>query len=226
MDIQNSYDKIAKYFCNTRVYTWLWITDFLETLKNNKYNNKYPNESNAPLIILDIGSGNGRIRNSLKTLFNDSEFLIFGMDLSFEQLRMNNNNKNGNFDCQANMTLLPYKDKSFDAILSIASFHHLSTIQEREMCLQEMKRVIKPRGKILLSVWSINQPTKTKRKFHKYGHTNVPWNTNIKDANGEFIIIPRYYYIFELSEIINLLSKYFKIIKHKWDCGNEIFELI
>ena len=40
------------------------------------------------------------------------------------------------------------------------------------------------------------------------------------------LIIPRYYYIFELSEIKDLLEQYFTIEKYYWDCGNEIFELI
>ena len=59
----------------------------------------------------------------------------------------------------------------------------------------------------------INQK-KTRRVFTDYGDTIVPWRN-----------IPRYYYIFKIDEITNLLEKYFTIEKHFWDSGNEIFEL-
>ena len=88
-----------------------------------------------------------------------------------------------------------------------------------------MKRVLKINGKILLSIWSINQPNKIKRKFYHYGDTIVNWNTNRKDNKNNFIIIPRYYYIFELNEIKNLLKQHFTITNYFWDTGNEIFEL-
>lgn len=216
LTVQQSYDLIAEYFKNTRVFTWKWTDNFISKINNNS-------------LILDIGSGNGR-----NTKYNNH--IIFGLDISFEQLKMNQlnyikknmENKSNictNFDIQANMIKIPFKDNSFDAIISIASFHHLSTFDERIMCLQEMKRVLKPDGKILISVWSINQPEKTKRKFINYGDTIVNWNTNRKDNNGDFIIIPRYYYIFELNEIKSLLEKYFTIQNYYWDCGNEIFEL-
>lgn len=203
LTVEESYDKIAKYFSNTRVYTWSWTDNFINDLNNNS-------------LILDIGSGNGR-----NTRYNNH--IIFGLDISLEQLKMNKKKSYG--DVQACMTKIPFKNNSFDAILSIASFHHLSTIHEREICLQEMKRILVPGGKILLSVWSFNQPKKTKRIFTKYGDNIVNWNTNVKDKNNNFIIIPRYYYIFKLDEIKNLIQKYFIIKKHYWDCGNEIFEL-
>jgi alkylated DNA repair protein alkB family protein 8 len=221
MLVKESYDKIAKYFANTRVFTWLWTDNFINSLDKNS-------------LILDIGSGNGRNTKYQK-------HLIFGLDISLEQLKMginvsnvNNginvsnesNGSNTTISIQGNMIILPFKSNSFDAILSIASFHHLSTIEERHNCLQEMKRILVSNGKMLLSVWSIHQPAKTKRKFDKYGDINVNWNTNIKDQYGNFIIIPRYYYIFQLNEIKELLSTYFTIEKYYWDCGNEIFELV
>jgi len=207
MLVKESYDKIAKYFANTRVFTWLWTDNFINSL--DKYS-----------LILDIGSGNGR-----NTKY--SNHAIFGLDISLEQLKMGNNESNvSNESIQANMIKLPVKSNSFDVILSIASFHHLSTIEERHNCLKEMKRILIPNGKILLSVWSINQPAKTKRKFNNYGDINVNWNTNRKDIDGNFITIPRYYYIFQLNEIKELLSIYFTIEKYYWDSGNEIFELI
>jgi len=204
LTVQQSYDTIAKYFSVTRVFTWKWTDNFVNNLNNNS-------------LILDIGSGNGRNTNYCN-------HIIFGLDISFEQLKMKINKIN-NFDCHANMINLPYKYNSFDSIISIASFHHLSTIEERHKCLKEMKRIIKPNGKILLSVWSIKQPIKTKRIFNNYGDTIVNWNTNKKDKNNQCIIIPRYYYIFEINEIKNLLEEYFIIDKYYWDCGNEIFEL-
>ena len=204
LSVQQSYDLIAKYFSNTRVFTWKWTDDFINRLIEN-------------CIILDIGSGNGR--NS-----NYENHLIFCIDISIQQLKMNKSNNN--LSIHTNMISIPFKNNSFDCILSIASFHHLRTIEERHSCLKEMKRVLNKNGKILLSIWSINQPLKTKRIFKFYGDNNVNWNTNRKDTNGNFITIPRYYYIFKLCEIKELLEKYFIIDKYYWDTGNEIFELI
>jgi len=203
LTVQESYDKIAKYFAVTRVFTWKWTDNFINSLSNHN-------------IILDIGSGNGR--NS-----NYNNHIVFCIDISNEQLKMNN--FKNNLSIHANMISIPFKNNSFDSILSIASFHHLKTIKQRHSCLKEMKRVLTKNGKILLSVWSIDQPKKTKRIFTNYGDNIVNWNTNRKNTNGDFIIIPRYYYIFKLDEIKELLQKYFIIDKYYWDSGNEIFEL-
>lgn len=205
LSVQESYDIIAKYFSVTRVFTWKWTDNFINKLSDNS-------------LILDIGCGNGR-----NTLYKNHT--IFGMDLSIEQLKMKSqiNKKN---DIQANMLNIPFKNNLFDSIICIASFHHLKTTDEREKCLKEIKRILKPNGKILLSVWSFYQPKKTKRNFNNYGDNIVNWNTNKKDINNNFIIIPRYYYIFKFDEIKNLLEKYFTIEKHYWDTGNEIFELV
>ena len=200
--VQESYDTIAKYFSDTRVYTWKWTDKFINNLEDKSF-------------ILDIGSGNGR-----NTRYNNH--FIIGLDISFQQLKMNNKYSN---DIHANMINIPFKNNTFNSIISIASFHHLKNEIERINCLREMHRILTKNGKILLSVWSINQPDKTKRKFKSYGDTIVNWNTNRKDDLGNFIIIPRYYYIFNLDELKNLICNFFKIDSYYWDCGNEIFEL-
>ena len=200
--IQESYDTIAKYFSDTRVYTWKWTDKFINNLEDKSF-------------ILDIGSGNGR-----NTRYNNH--FIIGLDISFQQLKMNNKYSN---DIHANMINIPFKNNTFNSIICIASFHHLKNEIERINCLKEMHRILNKNGKILLSVWSINQPDKTKRKFKSYGDTIVNWNTNRKDDLGNFIIIPRYYYIFNLDELKNLICNFFKIDSYYWDCGNEIFEL-
>lgn len=203
ISVQESYDLIAKYFSKTRVFTWKWTDNFINSLIDNS-------------TILDIGSGNGR--NS-----NYNKYFVFCIDISFQQLKMNNSNNN--LSIHGNMINIPFKNNSFDYILSIASFHHLKNIEERHYCIKEMKRVLSKNGKIILSVWSINQPKKIKRIFTNYGDNIVNWNTNRKDCNNNFIIVPRYYYIFKLHEIKNLLQEYFIIDKYYWDYGNEIFEL-
>ena len=100
LTVKQSYDLIAEYFKNTRVFTWTWTDNFINKLQKNS-------------LILDIGSGNGR-----NTRYNNH--IIFGLDISFEQLKMNKGmNKS---DIQATMTNIPFRDNTFDSILSIASF--------------------------------------------------------------------------------------------------------
>ena len=81
-----------------------------------------------------------------------------------------------------------------------------------------MFRILKPNGMALISVWSKNQPEKTKRRFDSYGDQMVSW----KSVKGDEYF--RYYYIFKIDELIELFNLTgFKVVKHCWDCGNEIF---
>ena len=209
MDVKSSYDIIANEFKDTRVFTWSWVDNYIKNISINNY-----------LNILDIGCGNGRFLNYNNNLGKKFKFFhnFYGIDISLMQLK-NNTNKSECIQC--NMINLPFKSSSFNHILCIASFHHLKNNEERLNCLKELKRVLikNNNSSILLSVWSFNQPNKTKRIFNQYGDNIVNW----KMKNNK--IIPRYYYIFKIDEIKNLLQLEFEIDNHIWECGNEIFIL-
>ena len=193
--VKNTYEKIAHHFNVTRVFTWSWVDDFINSLPSGSF-------------IYDIGCGNGRNMHFKRHTFIGIDNCENFIDICREK---------DMFVLLSNMTKINLPDKSADAIICIAAFHHLSTHENRLNALLEMKRLIKPRtGKILLSVWSINQPKKTRVSFNKYGNTMVQWNK-------EHI---RYYYIFQINEICHLFEKAgLKVLEHKYDCGNEIFIL-
>ena len=196
-NVKDVYELISKHFSNTRAFTWSWISDFVNSLEKNS-------------LILDIGCGNGRNME-----FNNYNFI--GIDNCDGFLNICREKKLNVLN--ANMTNIPLLSNIFDAIICIASFHHLSTNLSRLNSLLEMKRLLKNNGKILLSIWSINQPLKTKKVFKKYGDTIVTYN--------KFgTIYERYYYIFKIEEIKKLFIQCgLLLIKHDYDCGNEIFIL-
>lgn len=192
--VKDTYNKIAQHFNVTRVFTWTWITEFINNLQEKSF-------------IYDIGCGNGRNMNFDKHTF-------IGIDNCEEFINICK--KNNKLAILSNMTNINLPDNSADAIICIAAFHHLFSVESRVKALFEMKRLIKPYGKILISVWSIIQPKKTKTTFSKYGHQMVKWN-------HKYI---RYYYIFKVDEILDLFQKVgLKVINQKYDCGNEIFIL-
>ena len=197
LEIQNVkeiYEKIADHFTVTRVFTWSWIDDFIYNLQRHSF-------------IYDIGCGNGRNMGFPGHTFIGIDNCEKFIDICREK----------NLMVQlSNMTKIKLPDNSADAIICIASFHHLASRENRINALLEMKRLIKPSGKILLSVWSINQPKKTRVTFNKYGDTMVQWNNKYS----------RYYYIFQINEILNLFENVgLKLLEHKYDCGNEVFIL-
>ena len=197
--VTDIYNKIGRHFDAKRVNQWSWITHFVENcIPQNSY-------------ILDIGCGNGRNMTYPNHNFQGLDSSQIFVDIC----------KDKGLKCElGDMCSLPYDDNSFDAIISIASFHHLSTQERRINALKEMMRVLKPNGKALISVWSITQPKKTRRKFTQYGDTIVPWKTPKNTYK-------RYYYIFQIEEIYSLfINCGFTVINHYWDTGNEIFELV
>ena len=195
--VKPTYEMISKHFGHTRHYKWSFVTDFIESHKKNS-------------LIYDIGCGNGR-----NMLYEDYNFIGVDNCENFINICLNKN-----LVCyQADMCNLPFKDNTCDGVINIASFHHLDTIDRRMKALKEMARVCKSNGKIMITIWSKNQPKKTKRIFEKYGD-------NMVDYNKEGVIYKRYYYIFQLEEIKNLFTQCdLKILSHEYNCGNEIFIL-
>ena len=201
MDIESKnievYNQIATEFSDKRFSSWNWIDDFL---------NSFP-EGN---LILDLGCGNGR--NMTKQHLN-----FIGIDNCHNFINICKTKGLSVLECD--MGNIPLHEEMFNGIISIASFHHLSNIDRRKQVLIEMKRMLKDDGKILLSIWSIDQSHNPKLNF-TFGDNYVPWKDNQGNVKGE-----RYYYIFNKDEIENLLSTYFTIENHFWDHGNEIFIL-
>ena len=191
------YNQIAQRFDQTRGYGWSWVKSFVNSLSPKS-------------LVYDIGCGSGR-----NMLYPGHRFV--GVDNCVKFLEICT--KKGLDVMKADMCCLPFTDKSADSVMVVASFHHLSTDERRIQALNEFRRVLKDDGKLLLSVWSIEQPKKTRRTFDKYGDTIVSW-----DQHGE--IFERYYHIFRLDNIQRIIDACgFNIDSHTWDCGNEVFIL-
>lgn len=193
-NVKNIYNIIADEFNKTRGYYWKPITEFIKSIKKKS-------------TIYDIGCGNGR-----NMTYEDYKFI--GVD-NCEKFVEICKNKDMNAIC-CNMTNITLESNSADAILCIATFHHLENNANRVKALQEMKRLLKPNGTILLTVWSFTQPKKTRITFDNYGDNIVYWKN----------IHPRYYYIFRKDEIETLFTDVgLFIVKYQYDCGNEVYTL-
>ncbi len=99
-------------------------------------------------IVLDAGCGTGKFLGVLENV--SSKYI--GVDLSFEQLikaQMKRRKETSNF-INANLKDIMLADNSVDLIVSPWVLGTVLDIEEREKCLQELKRVLKKGGKIIL----------------------------------------------------------------------------
>lgn len=198
------YNKIASAFSDSRLKPWDWIISFLSSLPSGS-------------SILDIGCGNGR---NMVQIGSDHILKFKGIDSCSKFVEIAN--KRGKDVIIGDMCKIPIESEQYDAIISIASLHHLSTNERRIQCLNEMMRMVKPGGKLLLSVWSIKQP-KHSKNYNKFQHGDnmIDWKNKKGDVVGE-----RYYYIFKIRELTDLLlDTGFHIIKWDWIYGNEVIIL-
>jgi ubiquinone/menaquinone biosynthesis C-methylase UbiE len=201
-NVKGTYSKIANEFHKTRRNTWEWIERFISFVPDGGQ-------------ILDVGCGGGR---NMKVIHPTKKHHFTGVDSC--QKFVDICRDDGLDVYKSCMTNMPFESDAFDALLCIASFHHLASKERREDALLEMRRVVKDGGYILLSVWSKEQPESTKRVFENYGDNLVPW----KSKSGK--VYERYYYIFEHKELYKLFYECgLTCVEHKWDYGNEIFVL-
>lgn len=150
--------------------------------------------------VLDLGCGNGRFfefcmnKNVDYLGIDPSEKLIEIAKTRYPQAKFQ----------VGDAMQLPFPDNSFDKVYSIAVFHHIPSSESRSMFLEEARRVLKPNGLLILTVWKFSQP-KMRFLLLKYtlqkllglskldfGDVLDPWGkTNVK----------RYYHWFSKKEL-------------------------
>lgn len=199
MDVTKSVKKFYNDYCDhfdtTRVRIWKGVREFLSSL----------NEGSS---ILECGCGNGKNIN----YFQKNGFVVSGFDFS-ENLVKLCQNRSYNVKL-GDIRKIPFKDNSFDNIICIAVLHHLDKEVDRILAIKEMMRVCKPGGKILVSVWAVEQEKEENRSF-AFGGNMVKYNDTF-----------RYYYIYDEQHIKKFLKKYeLPVENFFWEKGNWFFQL-
>lgn len=196
---KQDYNEIAQEFSATRWQIWE-ETKFLF----NDY--VIPGDK-----VLDLGCGNGRFFEFLK----DKDINYIGVDFS-ERLIEIAKKKYPKVKFQvADALNLPFPNNYFDKIYSIAVLHHIPSEQFRMQFLEEARRILKPNGFLILTVWKPESKKnlnlflrdvalKLTGKLEK-GDTFRSWGN--KDAE-------RYFHYFLEKELANLAEQAkFKIVK-------------
>lgn len=192
--VRDDYNHIAPDFASTRTQIWPEISFLFDYIKSGDK-------------VLDLGCGHGRYLLEIKKRGG----VYFGIDNSKELIRIAKN-KYPNENIQiADALNLPFESNFFDIVYSLAVLHHIPSVALREQFLQEAKRVVKPGGFVILTVW------RPKNKAEKW----IFWKFFLKKVFGysqlDFgdVIEPwfgknkgeRYYHCFTKKELFRLAKK-------------------
>jgi ubiquinone/menaquinone biosynthesis C-methylase UbiE len=213
-----TFDAIAPHFDITRYKPWPESKRFISTLpKGSK--------------VLDLGCGNGR--NSIYLAKEGMD--VVGLDFSRALLKIVSNKVEWKEVrekvrlIEGDCALLPFKSHFYDAVLYIATLHHLPTHQERLNSLLEVKRCLKPGGRALVSAWAQEQEKfkeeleiskKNTEEGAEYGDIYLPW----KMKEGR--VYQRYYHLFSKEEFEDLMENSgLKPIRISFSADNHYAEL-
>jgi ubiquinone/menaquinone biosynthesis C-methylase UbiE len=95
--------------------------------------------------------------------------------------------KYGDYFKIADILNLPFSDENFDSVWSVAVLHHIPSTELRKCVLSEIKRVLKPNGRVIVTFWKIKSILR-------------------KDVFIPFHGKKRYYHIFSKREIKKLFK--------------------
>ncbi len=188
-------ETLLQYFDEVEKHHWWW-EGRRQLLKNAI-------ELNDNLWILDIGCGTGETISFLKDTLSDPE--IFGVDNSLLALNFVKARRHQGVHCDA--VNLPFTSSSFDYILLLDIIEHI----EKDSCiLDESKRVLKNKGKIIITVpalpflFSIHDSAQN--HYRRYSHKQI--RKLAEENNLKIIKLSYFNFCFSpLIIVLRLLSK-------------------
>ncbi|MCF6325053.1 MAG: methyltransferase domain-containing protein [Gammaproteobacteria bacterium] len=137
--VQKEYAQLARgYDDKWRFYV---ETTLQETLKRVEL---HPGE-----YLLDIGCGTGALLAAVEQRY--PETVLAGIDPTSEMLDVAGERLSNRVQLQQGWaSTLPFADDTFDLIVSCNMFHY---IREPMVALKEMKRILKPTGRVVITDW-------------------------------------------------------------------------
>lgn len=126
--------------------------------------------------VLDIGCGTGTLAITAKRLVG-STGRVCGIDAAPEMVsRAGKKARNAGLEVDFRNALvesMPFPDEEFDVVLSTLMLHHLPA-KLRVQCAAEVRRVLKPGGRLLAIDFGTAPGTKgIVAHFHRHGHINL-----------------------------------------------------
>jgi len=163
--------------------------------------------------VLDLGCGNGR----LVEVFKERNIEYIGADVSEKLIKIAKEKYPQNEFIIISDFNLPFSNNYFDKVYSLAVFHHIPSEEFRLQFLREIKRILKPGGNLILTVWNLNpfkmllirKPKRT-ISFFKCLIFKILGKSKL-DYNDFFIpwknICQRYIHYFSKGELKRLVKK-------------------
>lgn len=189
---KRDYNLISDDFSRTRSRNWEEL-NFLA--KNVAANTR----------VLDLGCGNGR----LYELFKDKMVSYCGIDVSEKLIAIAQGRYPGVRFRVGDALNLPFSDNLFDNIFGVAVFHHIPSEELRLSFLSEAKRVLKPKGKLFLTVWNLPQRKRSLLIFKNFllkitGLSKVDLNDSFVNWGDK---TQRYVHYFSQPELKRLIKR-------------------
>jgi len=200
--VKRDYEETAEEFSESRSYLWEELKQFSGFVKDGD-------------TVLDLGCGNGR----LYEVFKDMSIQYTGVDNSAGLIEEAKKKWPENEFVVADALDLPFENGKFDVVFMIAILHHLPSKELRLKVLENIKRVLKDDGVLIMTNWNLWQkkylsyvlkytifrmfmPGKKIDEIRvgdtEFGDTFIPWK-----KSG----ILRYYHAFRKSELKTLVKK-------------------
>jgi ubiquinone/menaquinone biosynthesis C-methylase UbiE len=128
-------------------------------------------------VVLDVGCGTGTLAIASKRRVGAAG-TVHGIDASPEMIdRAKRKAAKAGIDVKFHTGIveaLPFPDAHFDAVVSTLMLHHLPG-PVRQQCAREMRRVLKPGGRVLAV--DFETPARKRKgllaRFHRHGHLAV-----------------------------------------------------
>lgn len=190
---KEDYNLISEDFSGTRYLIWPEL----------KILGKYVREGEK---ILDLGCGNGR----LLEIFKGKSIDYIGVDNSEKLIEIaKKNHPNSKFQV-ADALILPFPNNYFDKVYSIAVLHYIPSEEFRIRFVKEAKRVLKPNGLLLLTVWDLWRRFDSLKLIIKFAIFKIFRQTEL-DLKDIFVpwqkTIDRYIHCFTKNELKKLVKK-------------------
>ena len=202
-EIARTYDSIADSYEATRTTPWPEVVDFEARLP-------------ASILVLDLACGAGRHTRLLARRHD-----VVGLDSSRELLFRARRNEPAAAYVLGDMVSLPLPSDTFDAAVCVAAVHHLPSEDDRVSALIELRRVLRPAGKALLTAWSFEDPRFVESARQGQADVWVPWRAGGPPGTT------RFYHLFRAGEFERLtLAAGFQGERFFQSEGNWIAEVV